>query len=276
MSINSIFFVNNKKYNLSVSGKIIKPVDKIILHEEDNLIIKTNWKQRGYSKFKLLEKKIQSDLQENILNFICKKIQKLFPKIKITSENLKNYHNFISDKQHYKLLKEIENGIKFKDVNFNRKLLESSVSKKLKIKVTTRNPNHKIINPETFAVRIIRPNQNDFNPPHKDIYLDRLKNAVNIYMPIIGSNIFTSLPLMKGSHILNEKNIKRTTNGAIVNKIKFRVPCIINTSKGLKLLRPNPKKDQIMIFSPYLIHGGGSNESKNTTRISLELRFWRA
>lgn len=276
MSINSTFFVNNKKYNLCVSGKIIKPNDKIILYEEDNLIIKTKWKQKGYCIFKLLKKKIQSDLQKNILNFICKKIQKLFPNIKITSKNLKNYHNLISDKQHHKLLKEIGTGIKFKDINFNRKILENLVSKKLKIKVTTKNPNHKIINPETFAVRIIRPNQNDFNPPHKDIYLDRLKNAVNIYMPIIGSNIFTSLPLMKGSHILNEKNIKRTTNGATVNKIKFRVPCIINTSKGLKLLRPNPKKDQIMIFSPYLIHGGGSNESKNTTRISLELRFWRA
>ena len=28
-----------------------------------------------------------------------------------------------------------------------------------------------------------------------------------------------------------------------------------------------------MIFSPYLIHGGGSNDSTNITRISLELRF---
>jgi hypothetical protein len=137
------------------------------------------------------------------------------------------------------------------------------------------NRDSKKINPKSFAIRIVRPGKNDFNPPHKDIYLKRLKNGVNIYMPIIGSNLNSSLPLMPRSHNLNEKDIIRTINGVKVNNIKFRVPCIVGTKRGLYLKRPNPNMKQIMIFSPYLIHGGGLNENKNTTRFSLELRFWK-
>ena len=73
--------------------------------------------------------------------------------------------------------------------------------------------------------------------------------------------------------MFNENELFRTKNGAIVNNVKFRVPCIISCKHGLNLVRPNPTKNQILVFSPYLIHGGGSNDNKDKTRVSLELRF---
>jgi ectoine hydroxylase-related dioxygenase (phytanoyl-CoA dioxygenase family) len=40
------------------------------------------------------------------------------------------------------------------------------------------------------------------------------------------------------------------------------------------LIRPNPKENEVMLFSPYLVHGGGYNFNADVTRISLEMRFW--
>jgi ectoine hydroxylase-related dioxygenase (phytanoyl-CoA dioxygenase family) len=39
------------------------------------------------------------------------------------------------------------------------------------------------------------------------------------------------------------------------------------------MIRPNPNINQMMIFSPYLIHGCSSNDNINMTRFSLEIRF---
>ncbi len=31
----------------------------------------------------------------------------------------------------------------------------------------------------------------------------------------------------------------------------------------------------MLLFSPYLIHGGAANREPDRTRVSLEMRFWR-
>jgi len=41
------------------------------------------------------------------------------------------------------------------------------------------------------------------------------------------------------------------------------------------LERPNPGENEMLLFSPYLVHGGGYNFNTDMTRISLEMRFWR-
>ena len=35
-------------------------------------------------------------------------------------------------------------------------------------------------------------------------------------------------------------------------------------------------RSELLVFSPYLIHGGGVNFQGTVTRASLEARFWRA
>ena len=69
---------------------------------------------------------------------------------------------------------------------------------------------------------------------------------------------------------------KLLTQNTSFNNLKFSVPIVVKTSPDLKLIRPNPKNNELMIFSSYLIHGGAKNENKSTTRVSIELRFWRS
>jgi ectoine hydroxylase-related dioxygenase (phytanoyl-CoA dioxygenase family) len=39
--------------------------------------------------------------------------------------------------------------------------------------------------------------------------------------------------------------------------------------------RPDPQAGEVLVFSPYLIHGGAMNFNSDVTRLSLEMRFWR-
>lgn len=275
MNLISNFSVNKKEYKLDISGKISNSSDIVIIEREDNIILNTKWRNKGYVNLKLLEKSTQRFLQNNIINHLIYTINNLFKSVNIKKSDFINYHKIISNKQHYDLLSNLKDGISFEEINFDKKILEKAVSNELGIEVSTQNKNSDEINPNIFYFRIVRPKQNDFNPPHKDIYLNRLKNGVNFYMPILGSNEFSSLPLFPGSHLFNEKDIIKTENGCIINNKKFTVPAVLKTTHGLDLIRPNPSIDEIMLFSPYLIHGGGTNENPDTTRVSMELRFWR-
>jgi ectoine hydroxylase-related dioxygenase (phytanoyl-CoA dioxygenase family) len=135
----------------------------------------------------------------------------------------------------------------------------------------------KIFNDDLW-VRICRPSkiyENDFNPCHKDVYLDFYRNTVNIYLPIIGSNNNSSLTIQPESHKWNENETMVTTGGAFFkssNK-KYSVDAIVASKKPLNMIRPNPDVHQLMLFSPYLIHGCANNDNLDTTRLSLEVRF---
>jgi hypothetical protein len=39
------------------------------------------------------------------------------------------------------------------------------------------------------------------------------------------------------------------------------------------MTRPNPGPNEVLIFSPYLIHGCSDNKNDDITRMSLEIRF---
>ena len=125
-----------------------------------------------------------------------------------------------------------------------------------------------------FWIRIVRPNSNDNNPPHKDSHLKRLRKCVNIYLPLDGSNSNSSLPLVPKSHNEKETNYIISSSPCYVNSKKNTVPCIVHRDKGLDMICPNPSNKEIMIFTPHLIHGGGVNSNQDTTRVSLEMRFF--
>ena len=275
MNLISNFSINKKEYKLNIIGKVADSSNIVIIEREDNIILKTKWCNKGYVNLKLLDNTTQKLLQNSIISYLTYIINDLFKSVNIKCNDFINYHKIISNEQHYDLLRHLDEGISFDEINFDKRILEKAVSKVLGVEVSTENKKSNEINPNIFHFRIVRPKQNDFNPPHKDIYLNRLKNGVNLYMPILGSNEFSSLPLLPGSHLFNEKDITKTENGCIINNKKFTVPAVLKTTYGLNLIRPNPSIDEIMLFSPYLIHGGGLNENLDTTRVSMELRFWR-
>lgn len=126
-----------------------------------------------------------------------------------------------------------------------------------------------------FHFRVIRPNSGDNNPLHRDVWLEDYKDCINLYIPVAGSNEHSSLILTPGSHLWPESRIEKTKHGAIINKQKFNVPAVTNILGSFEMIRPNPKPGEVLIFSPYLIHGGAVNLNKNITRISIEVRLWR-
>ena len=147
--------------------------------------------------------------------------------------------------------------------------LETMISNILKIPV-------KIFNNDIWF-RICRPSSkyNDFNPCHRDIYLDFYRNIVNIYLPIIGSNANSSLKISPGSHKINENDIIVTKGGAFFNstKQKFSVDAIVGSKIPIHMERPEVDENSMMLFSPYLFHGCSDNNNEDITRISLEIRF---
>ena len=97
-----------------------------------------------------------------------------------------------------------------------------------------------------------------------------------MWLPIAGCTLDTSLQIVPRSHYLKENNVLRTSiKGAMINKNIYSVPCLLKTSQGkFKMIRPNPKYNEALIFTPFLIHGAAFNNSEQT-RMALELRFAR-
>ena len=116
-------------------------------------------------------------------------------------------------------------------------------------------------------------NKYDNNPPHRDIYISRLRDALNLYFPVCGSTKKSSLGIIPQSHRWMESDISKI-NSPIINGYKYNVDFIANKEKIIRHMSNND--DEFLLFSPYIIHGGAPNfNDKSHTRISLEIRFWR-
>ena len=273
--------IGNKTYSFLYYGKIHKGKDEVLLDNQDNLLKKTSFNDVGY-KVVNFDKSLSHKIIKNSIEKIIKKLIIKYSNNKSLIKNFKleKYHLYVDSDVHYKIIGALSKGINF-NKSISRIKLEKLVSKTLKIKVSTLNKKYKkknykyYLDPKKFNLRIIRPSKNDFNPPHRDVYFDNHANGVNIYIPISGSNKKSSLPIFPRSHLINESKVSRTSLNSYFNGVKFSVPVIFKTIPSLKLLRPDPKKNQMMIFSSNLIHGGGLNENIDITRVSLELRFWR-
>ena len=162
--------------------------DNIILNNDINLLQNTNFDDTGYCILDIQE--YNKLLQNLITNEIYKKTNKTF--------DLEKYHNNISEDEHTSIL----NSMPYKK-NINEEIskfsdyLENIVSTILNEKI-------KIFNGDLWF-RICRPTSiynNDFNPCHRDVYLEFYRNIVNIYLPVIGSNELSSLNIISGKTLI--------------------------------------------------------------------------
>jgi ectoine hydroxylase-related dioxygenase (phytanoyl-CoA dioxygenase family) len=235
--------------------------DKVLIKEDINLLEKTEFNSKGYNIFSIKEHNdfLKKFISSNISIIIGKDL------------DIERYHDCVNEEQH----KQILNSMPYKK-NDNSSLyifseyLEEFMSDLLKEKV-------KIFNDDIW-VRICRPTKisnKDFNPCHRDVYLDFYRNTVNIYLPIIGSNESSSLFVEESSHLWNENMTSTTHGGAYFKNIdkKYSVDAIVQSKIELNMIRPNPGINEMLVFSPYLIHGCSDNKNEDTTRMSLEIRF---
>ena len=235
--------------------------ERVILAEDTNLLERTKFNAEGHAIFPM--KSHNTFLRQ----MVGLKIEEL------TSRHIdiEKYHQYINDEEHTRII----NAMPWKktespEIQAFAEYMEARVSEILERRV-------KIFNDDIW-VRICRPSSvtdTDYNPCHRDIYLDFYRNIANIYVPIVGSNERSSLAMQTGSHLWNERDIVVTRGGAFFPKTgkKYSVDAVLRSRQPLNMLRPNPAEDEFILFSPYLIHGCSSNENEAVTRMSVESRF---
>ena len=270
---NITYIINEKEFVFSYSGEMEKGKDETLLLNDENLLKNTPWDENGFTIQNFLSESENKEFKIVVTRIIKKLIELSGGKMD-DNFSLEKYHEYVTDEVHLSIAKAIKDGWKKEDFPFELAKINNRLSEILNQPVSTVAEDKNI---NDFYLRIVRPRcLQDNNPPHRDVWLDRLRNAVNIYFPICGSTIDSALPILPGSHKFKESDLIRTSEGAVLNDTKYTVPCVISINgEPLKMMRPNPSENEVLVFSPYLVHGGGYNTNKDTTRISLEMRFWK-
>ncbi|MEM6263521.1 MAG: hypothetical protein AAGI38_13500 [Bacteroidota bacterium] len=272
MSLHEVF-INDVRVPYEVEGSTKVGREEVLLAQDDDLTQKCSWHKKGYTILPFLRQQQFQQLSEGLLQLFAGIVAEN-TSIDLDQFNPAHYHRHVDDAAHARIISQTRQCFSLDQLPIPPEIIWERISEVLRIAVSSTNPRG--VDP-VFCLRIVRPGaMSDNNPPHKDIYLDRLRDGINIYVPLIGSNERSSLPILPGSHLLPEKLIERTESGSKINGLPFTVPCI-TTLKGepVRMVRPNPGRNEMLLFSPYLVHGGGYNLNDDMTRISLEMRFFR-
>lgn len=265
--------VANHTFEYDLIGDTETGSNKVLLSQDDNLLANTMWLKGGFTIAPFISPDEYLAIKLGITKQIATQIELMGGTID-SNFSLEKYHHYVNDEIHLKIARITSNGWDTALFPVDFELINQRISEILGIKVSVAMPpNGECL----YCLRLVRPQVlSDCNPPHRDVWIDILRNAVNIYVPLAGSNEHSALPLLPGSHLMPESILVRSSNGAVVNGKQYTVPCVLSVNnQEFELYRPNPKPNEVLVFSPYLVHGGGTNLNNDSTRVSLEIRFWR-
>ncbi len=265
------FWIDGQKVSYQLDGELETGEDKVLLESDVDLCGEA-WAKAGYSIYPFISSIENLTLLLGIKRLICEQIKAICPEKDLSFFQLDQYHRYVNDAQHAELIRHFRKCFPVEKLPIPLTRIEDRVGEACGQRLSVTNPRD---GSREFCLRIVRPQApSDNNPPHRDVYLDHLRDGINIYVPLAGSNALSSLPLLPESHRLSESVIERTARSAKVNGVQYTVPCITAVQGDLRLTRPNPGPNEMLVFSPYLVHGGGANLNADVTRISLEMRFW--
>lgn len=277
--------INNRVIDLPIAAQKFAPgKDEVLFNMDTTPVgISLPWSEQGYTIQEFLTPHKNEIIREGIKKIIVDILNTIG--VETNGFELQNYHNFVNDETHIKFADAIRagsdgtGGISMDKFPLDINEIDKRISEICETKVTARKifdlGNGNTYTVKHFWIRVVRPQHyKDNNPPHRDVHLDRSRGAVNLYFPLAGSTEDSSLPIIPGSHLWSESEIVRTYGEAHVNGVKYTNPATVAAVRGLNLITPNPGPEEVMVFTPYTIHGGGYNFNKDTTRVSLEMRFW--
>ena len=264
---------DGERVTFDVEGETSWGTPGVLLDQDDNLIAGRPWADAGFSVEPFLAPSDYDRLVAGVRVLLERRIAAAGLPVP-SAFSMDRYHDVVTtDAAHRAVSDQGPWCYGVADLPVAVEMISARISEILGVHVSTAPPHSDF--PEHFCFRVVRPRSRDNNPPHRDVWLDRLRHAVNIYVPLAGSSSRSSLPLVRGSHRWAESEIERTVEGARVNGIVFTVPSVVGAAHPLSLQRPDPGPNQVLVFSPYLIHGGAYNQQPDSTRVSLEMRFWR-
>lgn len=268
------YSIEGKSVRLSLSGASITGNDLCLLDHDDNLIAGCSWESQGYVVASMLDNCAFEVLQKGVFDLVREALLQAGAVLD-ESFSLDQYHSYCDSQQmHLSVIEFLRGRAAIENFPIDYRLLDDKVSEVCEKQVSCKVQSQ--IASGFFFIRLVRPMPcQDYNPPHKDVWIDRLRHGLNLYLPLAGSDENSSLALVPGSHLWNESVISRTLPGTHVNGVAFSVPSVVMPDDALKMDRPKVVTGQALLFSPYLIHGGAVNFNRDTTRVSLEMRFWR-
>lgn len=267
--------IGKKIIEIDVDGFSVTGNDYCLLERDDNLISGCLWEKKGFIVSPFLDQSAFDVLRDGVRNLLLEALFAAGVKFSEEDFSLENYHEYCRDQSsHLQVVKFLRSRAAIENLPIGHQILDDQVrricGKYVSCKVAEQAASG------YFFIRLVRPQpHHDNNPPHKDSWLPRLRNSVNLYLPLAGSDENSSLPLVPGSHLWKESRVYRTVSGSIVNGVPFTVPTVVMNNEILNMMRPRVNLTEGMLFSPYLIHGGAVNFNKSRTRVSLEIRFWR-
>jgi Phytanoyl-CoA dioxygenase (PhyH) len=263
--------VNEKTIEYHPVGEVSIGEPYCLIDQAQDLTAKTSWRDTGYTVETLFEDKLNDLFHWNAVELLFECWQRAGL---VMPQNLKpeQYHRLVTaQSDHLRMIEETKllTADRF-PVSIH--LLEARISAACGESLIALNPYD---GQEIFHFRIIRPGHGDNNPLHRDVWLHDYADCINLYIPVAGSNARSSLVLIPSSHRWEESRIEKTVGGAFINNQKFNVPAVTRIMGNYELIRPDPKPNEVLIFSPYLVHGGAVNLNDDLTRISIEIRLWK-
>jgi hypothetical protein len=240
---------------------------EIDFRHRDLMNEKLSWYGKGYTPVKMpiaFFKNIQAKTSE----YIGQCVQDALAK---DLESVTRYHReIISKEQHMRVIKRVGKLLQPGQLGIDVIALEKQVRKLCKIK-------DELSCRDVCDIRIFRPYQGsmmDNNPLHRDTWLSVLNHCVNVYIPVAGNTRFSSLSLIPGSHLWNQGEVERTASDALIKGVQYGLPSVSAIHRKFKVIRPALATNEVLLFSSNIIHGGALNLNKDTTRVSIEIRFW--
>lgn len=264
------FRIDDSFVDFNVLGEVGRGLDVVMSETPDNLVRDCNWEPSGYVVIDLPSIEAR-ELKVGLTALLQRTVQSVVSSQDCRDFTPEKYHLFVqSDQLHAKVVDRLNGGIDIAELPLDKGALERHVSEACGKQVSVASTDLG----ETFSMRVVRPQSTDYNPPHRDASVPAVRNAINVYFPVAGSNEKSSLPLVPGSHRWKESEIERTASGALIDGHKYPLPVVIDTSFGRTMTRPPVGASQLLVFSPFLVHGGAVNFNRDMTRVSLEIRFW--
>ena len=239
------------------------------LAADDDLIAAMPWSGQGYTVAPFVDPVRLGELVDGVRRIVVDLVGNA-----PAEDGLERYHHWVDEDQHLRVSSALGRGFTMDLLPIPLSVVEERISAICGVEVRSRHP---VIEPPIWAIRLVRPHRRtDHNPPHRDQWIDHLRSAVNLYAPLAGSTSRSSLPLVPGSHHWPESRFRSTGIGPVVDGVQYVVPALVGADQPIRMTRPNPPPGSCLVFSPYLLHGGGINLADDVTRVSLEMRFWRA
>jgi hypothetical protein len=266
--------INQQDFTYNVQGEPGLTDGQVLLAADDDLTAGTAWAAAGYTVANFLPPPEQATLRGGLAQLVRQALADAGRPVPADFD-VAHYHRVVGDDRalHLAVVNRTKEFRQAEALPLPTAWLEQRVGELCGRPVQALNPWD---SERFFHLRLIRPGQADNNPLHRDVWLPDYRSCVNIYVPVAGSTAQSSLTLVPGSHHWPENRTLRTAGGAVSNGVAFTVPGVLGSAEPLDIIRPNPAPSEVLLFSPYLLHGGAVNLNADETRISLEMRFWAA